>query len=231
MRYAYLVAYLGALGAFLVVGRPPAGAHAPHAAAIAFPAPARFEFEPPAPGSYALPVIREAADGDVLDARGDRRRLREVTRGKVALLGFVYTRCADANGCPLAMSVFHRVLRASAEDPDLARNLALVSLSFDPAHDTPAVMARYAGPALRGGAAWHLLTTASPKALAPILAGYGQVVERPQRSSAALSHLLRVYLIDRQGRVRNIYGVDFLDPRLLVADVRTLLMEERGARP
>ena len=36
--------------------------------------------------------------------------------------------------------------------------------------------------------------------------------------------------IDRQQRVRNIYGLDFLDPRLLMADVQTLLLEERQAR-
>jgi hypothetical protein len=39
-----------------------------------------------------------------------------------------------------------------------------------------------------------------------------------------------VYLIDRQQRIRNIYGLDFLDPRLLLADVRTLLQEDRETR-
>ena len=48
--------------------------------------------------------------------------------------------------------------------------------------------------------------------------------------SAGLTHRLRVYLIDSQRRIRNIYGLDFLDPDLLLADVRTLVLEERGSR-
>jgi cytochrome oxidase Cu insertion factor (SCO1/SenC/PrrC family) len=79
---------------------------------------------------------------------------------------------------------------------------------------------------------WDRLTTSSDRALAPILAGYGQIVTRPASTQAgnALTHRLRVYLIDPQQRIRNIYGLDFLDPELLLADVRTLLVEERGSR-
>jgi protein SCO1/2 len=75
------------------------------------------------------------------------------------------------------------------------------------------------------------LTTSSERALAPILAGYGQLVSRPASTqSAGLTHRLRVYLIDAQRRIRNIYGLDFLDPDLLLADVRTLLLEETDRR-
>jgi protein SCO1/2 len=41
---------------------------------------------------------------------------------------------------------------------------------------------------------------------------------------------LRAYLIDREKQVRNIYGLGFLDPRLLVSDVHTLLDEVRTAQ-
>jgi len=41
-----------------------------------------------------------------------------------------------------------------------------------------------------------------------------------------LYHTLRVFLIDRDGRIRNIYSSGTLDPRLVLADVKTLLMEE-----
>ncbi len=55
--------------------------------------------------------------------------------------------------------------------------------------------------------------------------------QRPADPAAAgPTHLLRVYLIDRQLRIRNIYGLDFLGPRLLLADVRTLVLEDREAR-
>jgi cytochrome oxidase Cu insertion factor (SCO1/SenC/PrrC family) len=41
-----------------------------------------------------------------------------------------------------------------------------------------------------------------------------------------LYHILRVFLIDRSGQIRNIYSSGTLDPRLVVADVKTLLLEE-----
>jgi hypothetical protein len=42
-----------------------------------------------------------------------------------------------------------------------------------------------------------------------------------------LYHILRVFLIDRDGRIRNIYSSATLDPRLDLADVKTLLLEEK----
>jgi cytochrome oxidase Cu insertion factor (SCO1/SenC/PrrC family) len=193
---------------------------------------ARFDFDVPRPGTYRLPVVKPAADGAVLDASGAPRRLRDVLAGRISVLSFIYTRCSDANGCPLATAVLHQLHAATAGDAELARHLALVTLSFDPRHDGPETMARYAQVAAtrQTRSPWEFLTTASERQLAPILAGYGQVVQRPAGSPAPPTHLLRVYLIDRQQRIRNIYGLDFLDPRLLLADVRTLLQEDRTAR-
>jgi cytochrome oxidase Cu insertion factor (SCO1/SenC/PrrC family) len=42
-------------------------------------------------------------------------------------------------------------------------------------------------------------------------------------------HVVRVYLIDAQGMVRNIYSYGMLDPRMVLADVRTLIMEAAAA--
>jgi cytochrome oxidase Cu insertion factor (SCO1/SenC/PrrC family) len=197
------------------------------------PAERRIEFAAPVPGSYELPVIKPAPDGTVLDTTGTPRRLHRLMAGKVVVLSFVYTQCTDVRGCPLATAVLHQIHRATASDPVLAERLKLMTLSFDPAHDTPTVMARYARPsepAMRASE-WDRLTTTSDRALVPILAGYGQLVARPASSQAGgLTHRLRVYLIDPQQRIRNIYGLDFLDPELLLADVRTLLLEEHGRR-
>ena len=46
--------------------------------------------------------------------------------------------------------------------------------------------------------------------------------------TGVFSHVLKVFLIDRQGRVRNIYSAAFLYPELVMADVKTLLLEETG---
>jgi cytochrome oxidase Cu insertion factor (SCO1/SenC/PrrC family) len=195
-----------------------------------------FDFDPPAPGSYRLPIIRAAADGRVLDTQGHSRSLHEVFDGKIVLLSFIYTRCTDARGCPLATAVLYKIFGGSRSDPELAANLRMLSLSFDPEHDTPEVMAGYrhgSSPEWSGGAEWLDLTTASNADLQPILTAYEQVVRRRVdehgNPTDAFGHQLRAYLIDRHQRIRNIYGLGFLDPRLLIADVRTLLAEEKAA--
>lgn len=192
-----------------------------------------FEFAPPEPGTYALPPIKPAADGDILDSAGRHRRLSELMDGRIVVLSFIYTRCAVVGGCPLATATLFDILDETAGDAAMAGGVRLISLSFDPAHDVPEVMAQYgAAAALRPDPKppWDFVTSESEAALAPILEAYGQWVGRPADPSdpdAAMPHVLRVYLIDRGKMIRNIYGVGFLDPRLLMTDIRTLLLEPR----
>ena len=84
------------------------------------PAAVTMDFVPPPAGSYALHAIMPAPDGPVLDPDGRRLPLSRFTAGKITLLGFVYTSCADARGCPLAYQVFrtvrHRQYRSTFSD-------------------------------------------------------------------------------------------------------------------
>ena len=71
---------------------------------------------------------------------------------------------------------------------------------------------------------------ASSLRLEPILAGYGQSLVRERdaegRETGAIAHVLRVFLIDPQQRIRNIYSSGYLDPELLAADVESLVLEQ-----
>ncbi len=187
----------------------------------------------PMPGTYDLPPLFDAADGAVLDTDGEPTRLHRYLGDRIVLLSFVYSTCSDVAGCPLATAVFHRIKQHLASEPDLARQLRLVTLSFDPDHDTPEVMRLY-GAGLDGdGVEWAFLTTASEDRLEPILSAYKQTVLREYddrgEPAGTFAHLLRVYLIDRRKRIRNIYSVSFLHPDLLVSDAKTLLMESEPA--
>jgi len=191
-------------------------------------------FAPPAAGSYQLERILHAPDGEVLDSDGTARTLRDLTTGKVTVFSFIYTYCTDARGCPLAYATLHALRDVATRDPALRDRVRLVSMSFDPVSDTPAMMRSYGGAdAQPGPVPWHFLTTGSTRQLAPLLAGFGQDLsvlapgEAGQRPPV-LIHLLKVYLIDPAGVVREIYAPAYLHPRILRNDIVTLLMEGTG---
>lgn len=224
------VAFMGAMH------RAPAGLDiAEPAAADTVPA---LGFVPPSAGTYALERIMHVPDGVVLDSDGRPRALREVTTGKITLFSFIYTYCADPQGCPLAYATLHALKDLVAADPALRGRVRLVSMSFDPAYDTPAMMHSYGGADAQSGASvpWLFLTTESTAQLAPILAGMGQDVavlapRQPGQRAPILRHLLRVYLIDAAGDVREIYSTAYLHPQVLRNDIATLLQEAHPVDP
>jgi cytochrome oxidase Cu insertion factor (SCO1/SenC/PrrC family) len=192
---------------------------------------ADYDYDPPDPASYVLPVLQPAPDGLLLDAAGNRVQLHELVDGRIAILSFIYTRCTDPKACLQATGVLNRLQRLSREDPSLKDRLTLITLSFDPAFDTPEVMHRYGRvfQAEEGGVDWLFLTTANQEELQPLLQAYGQRVDRRKKPGVTgpYYHPLRVYLIDHRQQLRNIYSYGLLDPRLVMTDVRTLLMEQK----
>lgn len=197
------------------------------------PAPsAALEFVPPAPGTYALPAIQATPAGEVIDGAGRRRALAAYTSGRITLLGLVYTRCTDPEGCPRATWAFSAVRRLLRENPDLEARVRLVTLSFDPVHDHFRALAAYSARmgAKSPGADWHFLTTRSKRELVPILEGLGQDLRvasgsRARPGTEEFTHSLKVFLIDPDGVVREIYSTAFLMPAMIVNDMATLERE------
>lgn len=219
-----------ALLAALLATAAPAGAHevaAPAAQPAAAGAPAL-----PAPGSYELPAIAQVAEARVLDEAGAPAPLLGLAPGQLAFVSFVYTHCADAGGCPLALATFQRLDRLVAADPALRGRVRLVTVSFDPARDTPEVM-RALRERMRPAGDWRFRTAADAAAIAPVLDAFGQdalaLVDANGRESGVLRHLLKVFLVDGSGAVRNIYSADFLSAELLAVDARTVLLDGRRA--
>lgn len=204
-----------------------AGAHEVPPVAVGRPVPAL-----PAPGSYELPAITHVPEATLLDEGGAPAPLLALAPGQVAVVSFVYTHCADGGGCPLALATLQQLDRAVAADPELKGRVRLVTVSFDPGRDTPAVM-RALRERLRPAGDWRFRTAADERAIAPVLAAFGQdalpLVDARGRASGIVRHLLKVFLVDDRGAVRNIYGTGFLSAELLAVDARTVLLESRRA--
>ena len=185
-------------------------------------------FTAPSPGSYQLPVLGQAANGQILNTENQAMQLHELMGDKIVLLSFIYATCSDVNGCPLATSVFHKIKNRLKKEPQLASKLRLLTLSFDPQHDTPEAMKHYAKGLQGSGLDWQFLTTRSETELQPILQHYRQniqkVFDEENKFTGTFSHILRVYLIDQNKQIRNIYSVSFLHADTLINDIKTLLL-------
>ncbi len=186
------------------------------------------EYEPPAPGSYDLPVVATVHDHALLDDDGRATTLFALKHDRLAVLAFVYTSCVEVAGCPLSMAVLHGVDQVLADDPELAPVVTLIAVSFDPERDTPERM-EMTRRAHEPRTDWHFATTAGPAALDPLLLDFGQPVAKLRfpdgEWSGLFRHVLKVFLLDRANYVRNIYSAGFLNVRLVVNDLRTLARE------
>ena len=188
-----------------------------------------LKFEPPKAGSYSLPIIAQAEDGTVLTTENKRKQLHHLMGDKLVLLSFIYSTCNDINGCPLATAVFHKINKRLQQEPKIAKKLRLLTLSFNPEHDNPNAMRQYSKGFSNDIVDWQFLTTQSEQQLKPILNHYQQNIQKiyddKGNFTGTFSHILRVYLIDINKNIRNIYSVSFLHADTLINDVKTLLLE------
>jgi cytochrome c peroxidase len=193
----------------------------------------QLEFEPPEAGSYQLPPMGMAGNGRVLTTEGKATNLHDLMGDKVVVLSFIYSSCSDANGCPLATHVLEKLQDELLIDPGAGDGVRFISLSFDPVQDTPEAMKRNGSPYISGGFDWHFLTTSGPNELDPILESYGQSIIRDPNAeegeAGSTSHVLRVFLVDRKLRIRNIFSASYLHADTMLNDIRTLRMEPAEA--
>ncbi len=104
---------------------------------------ARPDYKPAV--QYHVPSPGDAVpDFKLLNQNGKVIHLSQF-RGKAVLLTFIYTRCPMADFCPRMSRNFAEIDQALAEDPKLYNTTHLLSISFDPAYDTPAVLRSYGG--------------------------------------------------------------------------------------
>lgn len=192
------------------------------------------EFTPPPPGSYTLPPIDTIGNHTLLDSTGKPVDLFSLTAGKIAIVSFMYTSCTDVGGCPLAAAVLQQIDQLLEQRPQLAKHVVLLSISFDIERDHPARLAE-----IQKGLAphthWYFLTNANQHDLQSVLGDFNQPIAKLWHENGEWSglfrHVLKVYLLDAQHQVRNIYSTGFFNAPLVMNDIETVLMEANQQRP
>ena len=95
--------------------------------------------------SYHVPQAGDVVpDFHLLNQSGREIHLSQF-RGKVLLVTFIYTRCPMADFCPRMSANFAAIDKSLAADKSVYDRTHLLSVSFDPAYDTPAVLRSYGG--------------------------------------------------------------------------------------
>ncbi|WP_374544426.1 SCO family protein [Rhodoblastus sp.] len=186
----------------------------------------------PEPGSYKLDRILRTPFSVVYDGTGFPHLLSSYTTGRITLLTFFYSECSDPQGCPLAWNAFEAMRKKIKDIPELRGKVRLVSFSFDPRNDRPNILDVFAQSYNddRAVIPWEFIGAWSNALLNRTLNAFGQdvLVDQAAAKTGAntINHILRVFLIDRDGWVREIYTSAFLNPDIILGDIRTLQIEE-----
>jgi protein SCO1 len=130
-------------------------------------------------------------------------------KGKVVALDFVYTRCALPNFCFRSSNNFGNLQRRFHDY--LSKDLVLLTVTFDPAHDSPDAMKKYARTWKADPHAWHFLTGEETD-VRRVCDLFG---EDYFPDEALMDHSLHTVIIDRTGRlVSNLEGNEFTATQL-----------------
>lgn len=130
-------------------------------------------------------------------------------RGKVVVMNFIYTSCALPQFC-YRMTNHFSVLDARFAGRE-GRDLALLSVTFDPTRDTPEVLAAYAKQWKADTARWQFLT-GPPDQIERVAVPLGLDYFPDE---GLITHSLRTVIIDRAGRLRaNVEGNQFTAQQL-----------------
>ncbi len=148
----------------------------------------------------------EVPDFALLNQDGKLIHFRDF-QGKTLLVTFIYTRCPLPDYCPRMNENFRAVQKLLTATPDAAKHVVFLSISFDPKHDTPAVLRHYAAIYRKSAAGeqvfnWQFAAP-SEKDLPSIAQFFGLVYEPEE---AQIVHSLSTTLIGPDGKIVEWYS-------------------------
>jgi protein SCO1/2 len=170
---------------------------------------------------YHVPAPGDAVPDFKLTNENGRAIHLDQFRGKALLITFIYTRCPLPDFCPLVTRHFADIDNQLAADPALYTKTHLLSVSFDPRHDTPAVLRAYGAGyigsnAKREFAHWDFAVPTDPELQE--MAKYFDVGITPGPQDT-INHTLSTTLIDPSGKVVQFYPGNDWTPAQVLSDL------------
>ncbi|HAL56020.1 MAG TPA: electron transporter SenC [Bacteroidetes bacterium] len=140
-------------------------------------------------------------------------------KGKVLAFTFVYTRCPLPDFCIRMSDHFAKVQKALAKERSLQSSWYLLTISFDPEFDTPAVLKKYGQTYGADFSTWDFATgdSASIRRLAD-----GLDLTLQNDEGGLIAHNLRTVLLDPKGNLSKIFKGNEWSPEDVLAEIRKL---------
>lgn len=158
------------------------------------------------PAAEPLPVLGRVPAFALTSQAGRAVRLADLA-GRPWVADFVFTQCPSS--CPILSTQMSQLDRFLNEKGEGAAGVRLVSISVDPLHDTPPVLARYAA-SFHASPRWLFLTGGRDEVYGLITRGFKLGVDdapAPQvKGAEPIIHSTRFVLVDGAGNIRGYYG-------------------------
>jgi protein SCO1/2 len=142
-------------------------------------------------------------------------------RGKLLLLTFIYTSCPLPDYCPL-MSQNFQVIHNELEPP-VRRQVQLLSVSFDTRNDTPELLREYAARYTDSTEHWTF-ATGTPDEIGTLTSRLG--VFYSYQDVEEIRHNLVTALVDRSGRIEEIWRGNDWQPEQVLTAIRDMTSEK-----
>jgi protein SCO1 len=172
-----------------------------------------------APNSLHIPAPgEEVPDFSFTNQDGKRISLKQF-RGKTLLLTFIYTRCPFPDFCPRMSSNFAEIYKQLGGNPALSAT-QLLSISFDPEHDSPKVLRDYAHQVAhtQDAALFSRWQFAAPSSAdLPKIANFFALTVKPE--GGLITHNLSTAVIGPDGKILKWYHGGDWQPSDLIKDV------------
>ena len=158
-------------------------------------------------------------DANFVDQDGRKRAFRAF-KGSPLAITFMYSKCPLPDFCPLMDRNFAAVQQALETDPAL-KKAHLVSISFDPVTDTPAVLRKHASELKADPTRWSFLTGDRDK-IDQFASRLGMTIMRSQTDPVNITHTLRTAIVDAEGKLVKVYAGNEWKPDQVVADLKAV---------
>ena len=176
---------------------------------------------PSASSGFELVKPGEAVpDGRFVDQDG-RTRAFSAFKGSPLVMTFIYTSCPLPTFCPLMDRHFVTLQNTLKQDPVL-KNVRLVTVSFDPIADTPAVLKRHARTLNADLTRWTFLT-GDRDDVDQFASRFGVSIARALDDPLNITHNLRTAIVSADGKLVKVYTGSEWSPDQIIADLKPIV--------